>query len=179
MMLLNLVMLLVISPVALGSPILEPRVSATNIKCTDATAYGVSSRVCALLQKRMPPPPSFQAARPSWLSREKGPDLANMYILISNIDEHNKNVALLQICGGIAGSIQKCQGAPTSTTGASEDAKFTLNPTDAGATINISKGRWEQCIKSAEATCPNGQAYTATCPGGASTGDINFELAKQ
>lgn len=97
----------------------------------------------------------------------------------SNIDEHNKNVALLQICGGIAGSIQKCEGSPTSTTGASEDAKFTLNPTSAGATINISKGRWEQCIKSAEAVCPGGQAYTATCPLGASTGDINFELTKQ
>lgn len=97
----------------------------------------------------------------------------------SNIDEHNKNVALLQICGGIAGSIEKCQGNPTSTTGASGDAKFTLNPTDAGATLNISKGRWEQCIKSAEAACPNGQAYTATCPLGASTGDTNFELAKQ
>lgn len=48
-MLLNLVMLLAMSPVALSSPILEPRVSATNIKCTDATAYGVSPRVCALL----------------------------------------------------------------------------------------------------------------------------------
>ncbi|KAJ0121889.1 hypothetical protein N8I77_012231 [Diaporthe amygdali] len=97
----------------------------------------------------------------------------------ANIDEHNKNVALLQICGGIAGSIQKCGGSPTSTTGQSGDAKFTLTPTDSGATINISKGRWEQCIKSAEATCTNGSAYTATCPGGASTGDINFELTKQ
>lgn len=97
----------------------------------------------------------------------------------SNIDEHNKNVALLQICGGIAGSIQKCQGSPTTTTGASGDAKFNLTPTASGATINISKGRWEQCIKSAEAVCTGGQAYTATCPGGASTGDVNFALTKQ
>ncbi|KAL1849406.1 hypothetical protein Daus18300_013288 [Diaporthe australafricana] len=97
----------------------------------------------------------------------------------ADIDEHNKNVALLQICGGIAGSIQKCGGNPTSTTGQSGDAKFTLTPTDSGATINISKGRWEQCIKSAESTCTNGSAYTATCPGGASTGDIDFELVKQ
>lgn len=88
-------------------------------------------------------------------------------------------MALLAICGGISGDIQKCQGAPKTTTGASGDAKFTLNPTASGATINISKGRWEQCIKSAEATCPNGQAYTATCPGGASTGDVNFALTKQ
>lgn len=97
----------------------------------------------------------------------------------SKIDTHNKNVALLQICGGIAKQIQKCGGSPTSTTGASGDAKFTITPTDAGATINISKGRWEQCIKSAEAECPGGQAYTATCPLGASTGDVNFELTKQ
>lgn len=96
-----------------------------------------------------------------------------------NINTHDKNVALLAICGGIAGTIQKCQGNPTSTTGASGDAKFTLTPTVAGATINISKGRWEQCIKSAEATCPNGQAYTATCPLGASSGNINFALTKQ
>lgn len=54
-----------------------------------------------------------------------------------------------------------------------------MTPTDSGATINVSKGRWEQCIKSAEKVCPGGQAYTATCPGGASKGDINFELAKQ
>ncbi|KAF3764115.1 hypothetical protein M406DRAFT_330464 [Cryphonectria parasitica EP155] len=97
----------------------------------------------------------------------------------ANIDEHNKNVATLSICGGIAGTIEKCEGAPTSTEGASGDAKFTLNPTVAGATINISKGRWEQCIDSAEAVCPGGQAYTATCPGGASSGDIDFALTKQ
>ncbi|KAJ4419599.1 hypothetical protein N0V82_004902 [Gnomoniopsis sp. IMI 355080] len=95
------------------------------------------------------------------------------------IDEHNKNVALLAICGGISGAITKCQGNPTSTTGQSGDAKFTLNPTQSGATINISKGRWEQCIKSAEAVCPGGQAYTATCPLGSSSGDTNFELTKQ
>lgn len=41
---LHLVLLLATSPMALSSPILEPRVSATNIKCTDATAYGVSPR---------------------------------------------------------------------------------------------------------------------------------------
>lgn len=97
----------------------------------------------------------------------------------SDIDEHNKNVALLAICGGISGAITKCQGNPTSTTGQSGDAKFTLNPTTSGATINISKGRWEQCIKSAEAVCPGGQAYTATCPLGASTGDTDFALTKQ
>ena len=54
------------------------------------------------------------------------------------------NVALLQICGGIAGTIQKCQGAPKSTTGVSGNAKFTITPAVKGATINISKGRWER-----------------------------------
>ncbi|OHE99677.1 hypothetical protein CORC01_05035 [Colletotrichum orchidophilum] len=49
------------------------------------------------------------------------------------IDTHDMNVATLAICGGIAGSIQKCGGAPKSTTGVSGTAKFTLNPTTSGA----------------------------------------------
>ncbi|PSR76300.1 hypothetical protein PHLCEN_2v8532 [Hermanssonia centrifuga] len=62
----------------------------------------------------------------------------------TTLDSHTSNVALLQICGGIAGTIEKCQGAPKSTTGQSGDVLFTIKPVDSGATINISKGRWEQ-----------------------------------
>jgi hypothetical protein len=40
------------------------------------------------------------------------------------LDVHTKNVALLQICGGIAGTIQKCQGNPTTTTGRSGNVQF-------------------------------------------------------
>ncbi|KAK1722781.1 hypothetical protein CaCOL14_010360 [Colletotrichum acutatum] len=93
----------------------------------------------------------------------------------AKIDTHDMNVATLAICGGIAGSIQKCGGAPKSTTGVSGTAKFTLNPTASGATINVSKGRWEGCIRAARATCPSG-SFKSTCKGGASTGDVAFTL---
>lgn len=89
---------------------------------------------------------------------------------------HDINVAVLSICGGIAGTIEKCGGAPTSTTGASGTAKFTLTATVAGATINISKGRWEQCVRAAQAVCGN-SPFTSTCIGGASTGNVAFTLA--
>ncbi|TDZ18076.1 hypothetical protein Cob_v009083 [Colletotrichum orbiculare MAFF 240422] len=93
----------------------------------------------------------------------------------AKIDTHDANVALLSICGGIQGSIQKCGGAPKSTTGQSGTAKFTLNPTVKGATINVSKGRWEGCIRAAKAVCPTG-SFQSTCKGGASEGDIAFTL---
>jgi len=90
---------------------------------------------------------------------------------------HDQNVAELAICGGIAGSITKCAGAPPSTTGQSGTALFTLNAVDSGATINISKGRWEGCVRAASAVCPTG-GYSSTCVGGASTGDVKFTLAQ-
>ena len=106
------------------------------------------------------------------------------------------NVAQLQICGGIAGKIQKCQGAPKSTTGKSGNVQFSIKPVKSGATINISKGRWEreypcfsykqfQCelnwfliegIKAAFAVCGQDKPFTATFVGGASTGDVNVVL---
>ncbi|EON97986.1 hypothetical protein UCRPA7_6591 [Phaeoacremonium minimum UCRPA7] len=93
-----------------------------------------------------------------------------------NIVFHDQNVAELGICGGIAGAITKCGGAPTSTVGQSGTAKFSLNAVDSGATINISKGRWEQCIRAARAVCPTG-SMSGTCVGGASTGNVAFTLA--
>ncbi|KAI8635341.1 hypothetical protein F5Y19DRAFT_407411 [Xylariaceae sp. FL1651] len=92
-----------------------------------------------------------------------------------NIVFHDQNVAELGICGGIAGSITKCGGAPESTVGESGSAKFTLKAATSGATISISKGRWEQCIRAARAVCPTG-SMSGTCAGGASTGDVNFTL---
>ncbi|KAH9849955.1 hypothetical protein C2E23DRAFT_761275 [Lenzites betulinus] len=89
------------------------------------------------------------------------------------LDFHTSNVALLQICGGIAGTIEKCQGAPTSTTGQSGNVKFTITPVIKGDTINISKGRWEQGIKAAFAVCGQNIPFTATFAGGATKGDVN------
>ncbi|KAF2263923.1 hypothetical protein CC78DRAFT_517855 [Lojkania enalia] len=93
-------------------------------------------------------------------------------------DFHDTNVAILGICGGIAGSIQKCSGNPTSTTGQSGTSLFTLDVTDAGSTINISKGRWERCVKAAQLTCPQG-GFESTCIGGATpSGDVKFSLTE-
>jgi len=90
---------------------------------------------------------------------------------------HDQNVAELAICGGIAGTIEFCGGSPTSTVGQSGTAIFTLNPVDAGATINVSKGRWEGCVRAAVAVCPTG-GFSSTCIGGASTGNVAFTLAQ-
>ncbi|KAI0482746.1 hypothetical protein GGR56DRAFT_670590 [Xylariaceae sp. FL0804] len=93
-----------------------------------------------------------------------------------NIDFHDQNVAELAICGGIAGTIEFCGGSPAQTTGASGTALFSLAAADRNATINISKGRWEQCVTAARAVCPTG-ALSGTCVGGASVGDVDFSLA--
>ncbi|TVY37379.1 hypothetical protein LSUB1_G003426 [Lachnellula subtilissima] len=90
--------------------------------------------------------------------------------LYSTIIAHDQNVAELGICGGIAGTIVKCGGAPTSTTGSSGTALFTLKAVDAGATINVSKGRWEGCVRAAAATCPTG-GFSSTCVGGCVDGE--------
>lgn len=89
---------------------------------------------------------------------------------------HDTNVALLGICGGIAGSIQFCGGDSATTVGASGTSKFTLTAVNAdnGATINVSKGRWEGCVRAAGATCPFG-TFTGTCVGGTSDG-AGFEF---
>ena len=94
----------------------------------------------------------------------------------SNLVSHDVNVATLAICGGIAGSIEFCGGNPPSTVRASGTAKFTLTAADDGATINVSKGRWEGCIRAARAICPTG-TFTSTCVGGATTGNVNFVLS--
>ncbi|RPB14252.1 hypothetical protein P167DRAFT_604113 [Morchella conica CCBAS932] len=94
----------------------------------------------------------------------------------TTLDSHDINVATLAICGGIAGAITKCQGSPASTSGASGTARFDLTTTVAGATINVSKGRWEGCIRAARAVCGD-SPFEAVCVGGASEGDVNFVLS--
>jgi len=93
---------------------------------------------------------------------------------------HDTNVAILSICGGIAGAIQFCGGDPATTVGASGTSKFTLTAVnaDAGATINVSKGRWEGCVRAARAVCPTG-TFSSTCVGGTSDGaGFTFVLAE-
>ncbi|KFZ13885.1 hypothetical protein V501_03477 [Pseudogymnoascus sp. VKM F-4519 (FW-2642)] len=95
-----------------------------------------------------------------------------------SIDSHDINVAILSICGTIAGTIQKCQGSPASTTGASGTAVLKLNVVNQGSTINVSKGRWEACMRAARAVCGN-SPFKSECVGGTagtSGGNIAFEL---
>ncbi|KAI5866957.1 hypothetical protein GGS23DRAFT_615592 [Durotheca rogersii] len=88
---------------------------------------------------------------------------------------HDQNAAELAICGGIGGSATKCAGAPETTVGRSGSAQFTLRATAPGATINVSKLRWEQCVRAARGVCPTG-SMRATCRGGATSGDVAFTL---
>ncbi|ETS87716.1 hypothetical protein PFICI_01544 [Pestalotiopsis fici W106-1] len=88
---------------------------------------------------------------------------------------HDQNVAQLSICGGIAGSVTRCQGSPPTTIGHSGSAKFSLTPAHPGAAINISKDRWEQCVRAARSICPTG-SMSGTCSGGATSGDVKFTL---
>ncbi|RYP38553.1 hypothetical protein DL767_002489 [Monosporascus sp. MG133] len=64
---------------------------------------------------------------------------------------------------------------PDVTVGESESARFSLNAASEGATITVSKGRWEQCVRATRAVCPTG-SMAATCAGGASRGDMEFVL---
>ncbi|KFY18589.1 hypothetical protein V493_08494 [Pseudogymnoascus sp. VKM F-4281 (FW-2241)] len=95
-----------------------------------------------------------------------------------SIDGHDINVAILSICGTIAGKIQKCQGSPASTTGASGTAVLNLNVVNEGSTINGSKGRWEACMRAARAVCGD-SPFKSECVGGtagANGGNVAFEL---
>ncbi|KAH8775676.1 hypothetical protein BGZ57DRAFT_233203 [Hyaloscypha finlandica] len=91
---------------------------------------------------------------------------------------HDINVALLSICGSIAGTIEQCAGSPTSTTGSSGTAKFSLSAATKGQTIDITKGRWEGCVRAARAVCGD-TPFTSTCIGGAdvNAGNVDFVLS--
>ncbi|KUI53902.1 hypothetical protein VP1G_01507 [Cytospora mali] len=88
---------------------------------------------------------------------------------------HEENAAQLAICGGIAGSTDHCGGSLTTTVGRKGSAKFHLAAVDKGATIDITKTRWEECVHAARAVCPTG-SLSATCLGGATSGDVAFTL---
>lgn len=89
---------------------------------------------------------------------------------------HDQNAAELSICGGLSGSGHTyCRGNPVLTTGRSGSAEFIVAALTKGATVNISKERWEQCVRAARAVCPTG-TMAGTCKGGATTGDVGFTL---
>lgn len=89
---------------------------------------------------------------------------------------HDQNAAELSICSDISGpDHDRCEGSLSMTQGRVGSALFTLKAIDAGSTINVTKKKWEQCIRAARAVCPTG-SLAATCLGGASRGDFKFTL---
>ncbi|KAF6810308.1 hypothetical protein CSOJ01_06379 [Colletotrichum sojae] len=88
---------------------------------------------------------------------------------------HDTNVAELAICGGISGDVTACQGNPSTTVGKAGSARFSLKATTEGATINITKQKWDQCVRAARDKCPTG-SVRALCAGGATSGDVEFIL---
>lgn len=54
---------------------------------------------------------------------------------------------------------------------------LTLNAATKGQTIDITKGRWEGCMRAARAVCGD-SPFTSTCIGGAdvNNGNVNFAL---
>lgn len=90
---------------------------------------------------------------------------------------HDETVAQLSICGGMPGSVDRCEGAPTETSGEAGTALFTVRALDAGASITITKEQWMRCVQAARDQCPTG-SISATCVGGASTGDVSFTLER-
>lgn len=96
------------------------------------------------------------------------------------LNSHDINVAILSICGGIAGTIEQCQGQPTTTTGASGDAQLNLQVETEGTNIIITKGRWEGCMRAARAVCGD-SPFSSTCIGGANDNRNNvlFQLVQQ
>lgn len=94
----------------------------------------------------------------------------------SHIVYHEQNAAQLAICDGISGNDKtRCRTGTSSTVGKRGSAKFTLTATTDGATINITKKRWEECVRAARDKCPTG-TLTGTCLGGATSGDVLFTL---
>ena len=90
---------------------------------------------------------------------------------------HDQNAAELSICGGIEGSVQRCAGNLRETSGRAGSALFMLRAVDSGrgATIDVTKDRWEQCVRAARAVCPTG-SLRSVCIGAASSGDVAFSL---
>ncbi|OAQ72726.1 hypothetical protein VFPPC_12837 [Pochonia chlamydosporia 170] len=93
------------------------------------------------------------------------------------IDAHDEAEAQLSICGGMPGSIQACQGAPSKTEGRARTALFSLS-VGSGDSIVITKQLWLRCVHAARSACPTG-SLSAVCAGGASSGgNVAFTLTK-
>ncbi|KAF3762447.1 hypothetical protein M406DRAFT_45958, partial [Cryphonectria parasitica EP155] len=94
----------------------------------------------------------------------------------AHIVYHDQNAAQLAICDGISGPAHtRCRASSPVTVGKRGSAQFTLTTLRPGTTIDISKVRWEECVRAARDKCPTG-SLSGVCLGGASWGDIGFVL---
>lgn len=96
---------------------------------------------------------------------------------------HDENAAELAICGGVSGENGACgkrggKSGERETVGEAGSARFELRAVREGATIEISKEWWEACVRAARDVCPTG-SLSAVCTGGASRGDVEFQLVKR
>ncbi|CAN8098928.1 unnamed protein product [Discula destructiva] len=89
---------------------------------------------------------------------------------------HEQNTAQLAICNGISGAGNtRCPGASRVTEGVRGSANFTLTAQNPTAKINLSKVRWEECVRAARSICPTGN-LSGTCRRAATSGDVDFRL---
>lgn len=130
---------------------LNPR-AITDTQCIDRNTY-VSPR---------PPPPSPPS--PSQPPTDNSP---------RHIVFHEQNAAELSICDGLPGG--RCRTGERETVGRAGSAVFVLRAVEPGASVTVTKGRWEGCVRAARAVCPTG-SLKSRCLGGASSGDVEFWL---
>lgn len=95
----------------------------------------------------------------------------------SHIVFHEQNAAQLAICDGILSGARttQCDGASATTAGARGSARFTLAARRPGAGINVSKVRWEECVRAARLKCPTG-SLSGVCLRAATAGHADFRL---
>ncbi|KAK0745918.1 hypothetical protein B0T18DRAFT_324512 [Schizothecium vesticola] len=86
---------------------------------------------------------------------------------------HEQNAAELAICDGLPGG--RCRTGAREATGRAGSAVFVLRAVEAGASVTVTKARWEGCVRAARAVCPTG-SLRSVCLGGASSGDVEFWL---
>jgi len=113
--------------------------------------YSIPFHGCEPRSLRSPCHPRFYKLQPS------GSDGNNMYRY--HCQHRLPRPQCGRACRLWAGSISTCPESPAQTTGASGAVIFMLNVATSRATINVSKGLLEGCVRAARAVCPT-RAFT-------------------
>lgn len=113
-------------------------------------------------------PPFPLPSQPPLPDSNTNPPLRRRHIVF-----HEQNAAELSICDGLPGG--RCRTGERETVGRAGSAVFVLRAVEPGASVTVTKGRWEGCVRAARAVCPTG-SLRSRCLGGASSGDVEFWL---